>query len=480
MSDTTAPRRSRRDRKAAEPVDVATAEPVDTAHGEVSPYELPGPTRRAKARKAARGYYAPALEGAPSTTRQASVLNTALIGPVTGTQGVANGRDMLSHTIITHDPVTAYNSTPRLISSPNSIVCGGVGGGKSSFVKTVYVIRPLVIRYRRAVIFDKKNRAGEGEYAELVRKWGQGEPIRFTTDGSGSRLNLLDPLIVNQIGSAGTYRLLHAIVRIARDGAQLDEWEEKAARSALKKTLAVHDDGREPTLADILPLLGSVADESDMTTHALDRLHQAGLGIRFTLEGLLDEYGGLLDGETSKGVDLTGKLTSFDISQLPNEGPSSHVVRAIGNQWMLGRLRTDPGWQTTCINEEGWDMVEGPAAHLLKSNQKLSRGLGLNNVFVFHKGLDIPLDSPGRTVISEAQSIYVFRQDRKEDADWAVRTFGFDPSTAETLQTLAPGQYIFKYGAVPETHVEHVRSSIEVGLTDTDEGMRGDGRQDDA
>lgn len=480
MSDTTAPRRSRRDRKSAEPVDVAAEEAIDTEAGEVSPYELPGPQRRAKMRKAERGYYAPAFEGAPSTTRQASVLNTGLIGPVTGTAGVANGRDMLSHSLITHDPVTAYNSTPRLISSPNSIVCGGVGAAKSSFVKTAYVIRPLVIRYRRAVIFDKKARGGEGEYAELVRKWGRGEPIRFTTDGSGSRLNLLDPLIVSQIGDAGTYRLLHAIVRIARDGARIDDWEEKAARSALKRALAAYDGRRAPTLADLLPMLGTVDDYTDLTEHARDRLHQAGLGVRFTLEGLLDEYGGMLDGDTSANVDLTGKLTSFDISQLPTEGPSSHVVRAIGNQWMLGRLRTDPGWQTTCINEEGWDMVDGPAAHLLKSNQKLSRGVGLNNVFVFHKGLDIPLDSPGRTVISEAQSIYVFRQDRKEDADWAVRTFGFDPSTATVLQNLAPGQFVFKYGAVPETHVEHVRSSIEVGLTDTDEGMRGDHRRDDA
>ena len=291
----------------------------------------------------------------------------------------------------------------------------------------------------------------------------------------------LDPLIVYQIGSAGTYGLLHAILRIARDGERIDEWEEKAARSALTRALVQFEGGRAPTMSDLLPLLGDVdAEELNGSESARDRLHQAGLGVRFTLEGLLEEYGGLLDGDTSKEVALTGKLTSFDISQLPGEGPSSHVVRAIGNQWMLGRLRADPGWQTTCINEEGWDMVQGPTAHLLKSNQKLSRGLGLSNVFVFHKGADIPADSPGRTVISEAQSIYIFRQDRQEDADWAVQTFGFDPSTAETLQNLAPGHFVFKYGSVPETHVQHVRSSIEVSLTDTDEGMRGDGDQDAA
>lgn len=475
MSQTTTERRSRRGRHDSETV---TAPPAPA--GQVSPYELPGPQRRTKMRKAGRGYYAPSLEGAPSTTRQASVLNTAMIGPVTGTAGVANGRDMLSHLLITHDPVTAYNSNPRLISSPNTIVCGGVGGGKSAFVKTVCVIRPLIIRRRRAVIFDKKPRGGEGEYAELVREWGKGEPIRFTTDGSGSRLNLLDPMIVSQLGAASTYRLLHAIIRIARDGADIDEWEKKAARAALTAALATHEDARTATLADLLPLLGGVDEFADLSAAARDRLHQAGLSIRYTLEELLEDYGGMLDGDTSANVDFTGKLTSFDISQLPNEGSSSHVVRAIGNQWMLGRIRTEPGWQTTCINEEGWDMVEGPAAHLLKSNQKLSRGLGLSNVFVFHKGTDIPEDSPGRTVISEAQSIYIFRQDRKEDADWAVRTFGFDPSTADVLQSLPAGQFIFKYGSVPETHVQHVRSSIEIRLTDTDEGMRGDQGEDAA
>lgn len=473
MSDTTAERRSRRrSKKAAEPVEVPAGE---KHRSEISPYELPGTQRRANARAAARGWYAPALQGAPTSTRQASVLNTALIGPVTGTQGVANGRDVLSHMLIAHDPVTAYNQIPRLIASPNSIVVGGVGGGKSSFVKTVYVLRPLLLQGRRAVIFDKKPRGGEGEYAELVRQWGNAEPIRFTTDGTGSRLNLLDRLIVDQVGASGTYRLLHAIVSIARDGASLDEWEEKAMRSALAQTLGGFKDGRNPTVADILPQLGRVVDDGDMSPTARDRLHAAGLGVRFTLEGLLDEYGGLLDGDTDSSVHLTGKLTSFDISQLPSEGPSSHVVRAIGNQWMLGRIRKDPGWRTTCIQEEGWDMVEGPTAHLLKSNQKLSRGLGLNNVFVFHKGTDIPMDSPGRTVISEAQSIYVFRQDRREDAEWAVSTFGFDPSTAETLQNLSPGEYVFKYGNVPETKVQHVRSAWEVELTDTDEGMRGDG-----
>lgn len=116
----------------------------DNPARETSPYELPGSPLRVNFRKARRGLYAPALVGAPSTTRQAAILNTALIGPPTGTQGIANGRDQLSHTLVAHDPITAYNARPRLVSSPNTIVAGGIGGGKSSFVKTVCVEAPRV------------------------------------------------------------------------------------------------------------------------------------------------------------------------------------------------------------------------------------------------------------------------------------------------------------------------------------------------
>lgn len=472
MTTTETPPVSRRTRKKQqEPVPTVTD--VDSPAGETSPYQLPGARLRTSAKKAARGLYAPALPGAPTTTRQASILNTALIGPVTGSSGVANGRDMLSRMLIAHDPVTAYNAQPRLVSSPNTVVLGGVGGGKSSFVKTVCVLRPLLLQRRRAVVFDKKPRGQEGEYADVVREYGN-EPLRFTTDGTGSRLNLFDPLIMASTGAGGAVRLLNAVIAIARDGVALDAWESKATRLAVGAVLREHDGVRVATLTDVLPWLGRVVDETtdDLSADARDRLHQAGLGIRFLLDAVVDEYGGLIDGETSAGVDLTGKLTSFDISQLPSDGPSSAIVRAIGNEWMLGRIRTDPGWRTTCIQEEGWDAVAGPTAHLLKSNQKLSRGLGLSNVFVFHKGIDIPADSPGQAMISEAQSIYVFRQDREADADWCCRTFGFDPTTAPVLQGLRPGQFVFKYGSHPETRVEHVRSDWEVGLTDTDEGMR--------
>jgi hypothetical protein len=444
------------------------------AKEELAPWDVPGSSLRTNARAAHHGFYAPALDGAPTTTKQAEILNTALIGPPTGARGIANGRDVLSRTMITHDAITAYNANPREISSPNEVILGDVGAGKSSFTKTVKILRPLILEKRRAVVFDKKDQAGEGEYANVVRRYGA-EPIRFTTDGSGTTLNLLDPMIARGTGVKGQSRLLNIATRLGRGDQPLTEWEEEALRAGLKLTLASFDEGRIPVTADVLPNLGRIVDDpayADLSPAARDALHHAGLSVRWTLNGLLDEYGGLLDGETSPHVDLGHKLTSFDLSQLPDDGPAVPVVMAIGHQWLLGRLRQDRGWATTVAYEEGWHLVAGPSAHLIKANQKLSRGLGINNVFVMHKGTDIPPGSPGITIIQEAQSIYIFRQGRPDDAIWCQDTFGLEPETADTIQNLRDGHFVFKYGTHPETHVQHIRSPWEVHLTNTDEALQ--------
>lgn len=446
---------------------------VDDAEGsEILPWTQPGTRLRSNPRAAARGLYAPKLQGAPTTTRQAEILNTALIGPPTGTRGVVTGRDVLSRTSIAHDPITAYNSVPREVSSPNVIIMGDVGAGKSTHTKANHVLRPLLLKGRRCVVFDKKDQAGEGEYSGVVRRYGY-EPIRFTPDGTGTTLNLLDPLILEGTGLSGQARLLNIVTRLARGDQQLDAWEEEALRAALRTTTE-NAGGRAPVLADVLPNLGNVADDPNYRTlspTARDDLHKAGLSVRWTLNGLLDEYAGLLDGETSSTVDLSGKLTSFDISQLPDDGPAVPVVMAIGNMWMLGRLRRDRGWATTVVYEEGWHMIGGPSAQLIKANQKLSRGLGISNVFVMHKGTDIPADSPGMTIIQEAQTVCVYRQSRPEDAAWCQRTFGFAPETAETIERLRDGHFIFKYGSHPETHVQHILSRWEAEVTNTDEAL---------
>jgi hypothetical protein len=447
---------------------VPAGKPLD-----VSPFQLPGSPLRTSPSAAARGWYAPMLDGAPTTTRQAEILNTGIIGAPTGIEGVVNGTDNLSSTMISHDAPTAYNMNPRRITSPNVLVLGTVGSGKSSFTKTVLVMRPLLLRNHRAVVFDKKDQGGEGEYSAVARRLGA-EPLRFDPDGSGTRLNLMDPFIAQGTGLQGQMLLINAVARIARNDLPASEWEEKATRHALHNLFTEMESNghkRAATTVDLMPHLGDVPMDENLSDSAKERFHQAGLSIRFGLENLLDTYAGVFDGETSKNVDLTHKLTSFDVSQLPDDGPAVPTVMAIGNMWLMGRLRSERGYITNVVYEEGWHMIGGPSARLVKANQKLSRSLGISNVFVMHKGTDIPEDSPGYTVVQEAQTVYAFRQDRDEDARWVTQTFNFAPDTAETLMNLNPGNCVFKYGSNPETHMRHIRSDWEIEVTNTDEAM---------
>lgn len=426
----------------------------------------------------------------PSTTHQVEVLNTAMIAAPTGHEGICIGRDRLSGSMVAHDPFTAYKN--RIITSPNVVNLGVIGAGKSALNKTCYGLRPLILGGRRAVVFDRKPRGDVGEYTEMVKRFG-GEAFLMMLDSSGTssngagtkrtRMNPLDPVILRGAGAEAQLRLLRAMAEIARRGDEpLDPWQEKAIRIARTGALrsAELDQGRAPYLEDFVPLLGDLASVPDamkaelreLSPAARDRLHQAGVEMRFVFEATIQEsLSGMFDGPTSPHVQLQTQLSSFDISQLPPDGPAVPLVISIAHMWLMGMLRYEKGMQTTCLNEEGWHLIEGPGGRLMRSNQKLSRALGLSNVFTIHHLADVPADSPGMSVLREAQTVHIYRQDRTDDIDAVVRQYSLSPSSRETLATLPNGEHLLKIGDRPEIRVQHVRSAIEVAITDTDEAM---------
>jgi hypothetical protein len=424
----------------------------------------------------------PQAFGAPATTRSGQVLNPALVGAPTGPSGVLIGRDLLSGAMVCHDPFTAY--AHGIVSSPAVLAIGEVGSGKSALLKTVYVMRPLALRNRRVVVADRKDQAGQGEYAPLCRVLGT-EPIRFTlaaggaaTAGAateGSRLNVLDPLVLAGTGRAGQLALLVALAELAAGGRELDRWEHAALRAAHTATLTAAEQagGRIPVLADLLARLG--VDHPDFADHspaAREHAERAALVVRHALAGLLaDDLAGLFDGPTSPWVDLTGRLTVFDISQLPERGPATAMVLAVANAWLLGRLRTERGMATNFVAEEGWELVGGPAGRVFARNSKLARGLGLSNIAAIHHIADIPEGDPAVAVLKEAATVHLFRQSRTDDAAAAAALFGLTPAAAAALPHLPDGQHLLKIADRPEIHVAHLRAAVEVGFTDTDTAM---------
>ncbi|MBO3146360.1 ATP/GTP-binding protein [Dermatophilus congolensis] len=423
----------------------------------------------------------------PSTTRQTEVLNTAVIGSPTDEEGILIGQDRLSGSMVCHDPFTAYEKGE--VTSPHVVILGMIGTGKSSLMKTVYGMRQLALKKRRLVYIDKKTKAGasEGEYSELLRWYGV-TPFTAKIDGDGggggTRLNPLDPVITKKTDKKTPLRLLMGLTEIARDShTPLNPWEQKAMRLAAKQIFQFAEtENRVPLMNDLVPLLGKMDTPvvkndpllADATSKDLERLHESGLGLRFTLEAVvLEELSGLFDGPTSPWVDLddTRPLTSFDVSQLPEEGPAIPMVIAVAHSWLLGMCRTRPGWQTTFGTDEGWHIVTGPTGALMKSTSKLGRSLGVSNVIGLHRPGDIPPDSPGIGLLLEAETIHIYRQQRSIDIDAVMSLYDLQAGSKETLKSLRKGEHLLKVSNKPEIQVKHILSRVERELIDTDQGM---------
>ena len=412
-------------------------------------------------------------EGAPTTTRQAEVLNTAIIGTPGDNRGVVIGTDQLSGAMVAHDPFTAYEG--HHITSPNVCLIGCLGTGKSSCIKTVYVMRQLTMRRRRAVVMDKKMRDGEGEYAETTRQHGA-EPFRFDPDDprGSTCMNVLDPVILAGGGPAVQRQLLSAVAELAGDG-PLDEWHNAALTHAYNATMAKFDGGRTPIIPDLIEQIPGIVNAPEfagLRGATLDLIERAAWSLRFRLERLLaDDLAGMFGGETSKHVTLHPKLTTFDISALPEDGPATSMVMVVANAWLMGMLTHDRGWRTSFIAEEGWHLLAGPGGKVIRSKSKLSRGLGLSIVAAIHHLSDIPKDSDAVAMIKEAQTIHLFRQEHDTDIQDCVKYFGLEPSNAGVLGILPQGEHLLKIGSEKEIRVNHVRTEREVQFTETDKAM---------
>ncbi|MGH9019306.1 MAG: hypothetical protein ACRDY1_16275, partial [Acidimicrobiales bacterium] len=108
-----------------------------------------------------------------------------------GGRGILIGRDLLGGAFV-YDPFELYRD--GVVSSPNMIVFGQIGRGKSALLKT-YLWRQAVFG-RRAWVVDPK-----GEYAGLARLWGV-QPVALRPGGR-IRLNPLDPVRAGEATGPG-------------------------------------------------------------------------------------------------------------------------------------------------------------------------------------------------------------------------------------------------------------------------------------
>jgi hypothetical protein len=360
------------------------------------------------------------------------------------------------------------------------VLVGGLGTAKSSFAKTNGVSRPLMLRDRRAVVVDKKplGEGGDGEYSELTRFWGA-EPYKMVPgDPESTCLNILDPLILaagDRPNRAAGANLLTSMAELAGTG-PLSTFEHATLTAAHRKLLSDFEDRRVPVIEDLLGLMPGVVNEPEFAGRrpaTMDAIDLAALNVELRMRRLLaDDLAGMFDGETSKHVVLHPKLTTFNISNLPEDGPATAMVIAVVNALLMGMLRRHrDGKKTTFLAEEAWAMMMAAAAKNGRANLKLARSLGLSAWYVIHHISDVIGNPDALAIIKEAGTAHLFRQEREDDIEDCIRVFGLDPSNADVLRTLPQGHHLFKLGTEPEVHLRAHRTAAEVRLTETDEAM---------
>jgi type IV secretory pathway VirB4 component len=400
------------------------------------------------------------LPGHRATTAHLQVAYPVVAEAGLGGRGVYIGQNLLGGAFV-YDPFQLYEQ--GLITSPNMVVAGQIGRGKSTLVKS-YALRQRVYG-RRIVVLDPK-----GEYGALARFCGV-EPVRLQPGGT-VRLNPLD----RRIAHDDKLRLLEAVVSSAL-GRELSPFEHTALERALS---GLTNRSRRPaTLPDVVAAL---LDPSPASAEAVsadrDALVEWGRPAAYELRRLVSgDLRGMFDGATSGSIDLDAPVVVLDLSAV-YDSDALGILMACAAAWLQGMLARDDHTKTIFILEEAWAVLMQLATALwLQSNFKLARARGLQNVAVIHRLSDLAAvgaqgsqqERVARGLLSDTETAVMYGQPHSEvEATRAL--LGLPQAQAELLPQLERGVGLWRVGQRPFL-VFHRLGRTEAALVDTDARM---------
>jgi hypothetical protein len=436
------------------------------------------------------------------TTRHSCSLYPWQAGSPLPTDGPLIGLDLLAGgTVFHYDPWVLYQR--RMLTSPNMVVLGQLGKGKSSLVKTH--LHRQALAGRQVYVLDPK-----GEYAPLARL--HGLPQLRLGPGSPDRLNPLDPhpgdTPVELARRRGTTCAALAATGLGRDLSP----EERAALTATCSRLAT-----QALLSDVVTGLldPDAATAAELHTHPgelADRVRPLALELRRILHG---DLAGMLDAPTTCRLDPHGPGLVLDLSTVFGTPALPAVMIAAGAwlsqaltpsilaQTLVSHARShegnapgggpdDRGAPTgvtdrlTCeprrrllLVDEAWVLLHLPATTAwLQALSKLARAHGVQLITVLHRPSDLSAQADSGTatqarargLLADAETRVLYTQTPGERAALADL---LDLTDVELeLVTRLPAHralwHIGPYRAV----VEHLLSCLEAeNLVDTDQHM---------
>lgn len=434
----------------------------------------------------------PQLPAHESTTAQLGAAYPMAAGPSLDDGGVIVGRDLLGG-LFGYDPFELY--ARGVLTSPNMIVFGQIGRGKSAFVKT-WLWRQAAFG-RRAFVIDPK-----GEYSALATALGS-EPIALRPGGT-VRVNPLDSFACGPgsgsgsgpgSGQGGAERAEHTERRRlellgALASACLGRRLAPAERAAIELALADatrrsagrrRNAGlpRHPTLPDVVASLLAPAAESGRGIGATqDMVRADGREVALELRRLVTgDLRGMFDGPTTPGIDPTARVVVLDLSAVYHS-PALGAVMTCAAAWLQAGLATDAHTRTIIVVDEAWAILADlQVARWLQSSWKLSRALGVANVAVLHRVSDLSAAGAEGSeearlaagLLADSETLVLYGQPPSELA--AARDVLGVTSTEESLLAGLPRGVALWKVAGRGYLVEHVLGSVERQLVDTDARM---------
>lgn len=375
-----------------------------------------------------------------------------------GGRGVYIGRDLLGSSFV-YDPWELYQR--GVLTSPNMLVAGQIGRGKSAFVKS-YLWRSSVFG-RRGVVLDPK-----GEYGPLARAFGV-EPIRLHPRGQ-LRLNPLEERVAHE----DQERLLSAITAAAL-ARPLKPTETQALSVGL---LAAREQG-EATLPQVVESMLHPSQDAAVALNA-DPLAvlEWGREVAFELRRLVaGDLQGMFDGPTSEDINLDAPLVVLDLSAVYGSDALG-ILMTCAAAWLTGVLARDTRQKTIFVLDEAWAILANLGiAKWLQSNFKLSRALGIQNVAVMHRFSDLTAvgaqgsqeERVARGLLSDAETKVVYGQSQAE-VEATKDLLGLTDTEATLLPQLDRGVALWKV-AQRSFLVHHWLGSFERDIVDTDARM---------
>jgi type IV secretory pathway VirB4 component len=361
------------------------------------------------------------------------------------------------------DPWELYAA--GIITSPNMLILGQIGTGKSALVKT-YLHRQLRLG-RRIAVLDPK-----GEYDALARVAGL-QHVKLQPGGR-DRLNPLDVPPDCTPDEAGRHRttLLTALTASGL-GRELTS-EERAALSAVAARLS-----DQAVLGDVVTQLlapdPTLADELATTPAALATAVRAtALELRRLLDG---DLAGMLDTTSTVTFDATGPGVVVDVSAVFGTDAIGPVMTCVGS-W-LARTTVATNSRRIIVVDEAWALLGRVATtRWLQSTAKLARSLGVQLVLVTHRLSDLTSQADsGSEAARQAQGlladtdIRVVHRQPIAERHAAATLLGLTTAEAELATRLPAHRALWRLGRHAAV-VDHLLSSDDLAFVDTDGRMR--------